>query len=828
MRASTRVFADDARELFIGGIGGIGKSTLLAKFILQHVGRVPGLHFVYLDFDRSSISPVQPLTMLLEMMRQLGWQFPAARGALEALRTDARAEARTDAGNPGSAPAQPSFAGPGNPALPAELLGPTALLGYLTRLNRILEDASPARERPFLLVLDTFEEVQALGDEGVARVQAFLDIAKDTLSPLRIVLVGRDTADGFFPDARRLVLQEYDQASRRVFLEARGVPSRISAKVARTVGGRPLALQLAARLVRDMGEEAVSLSVGERLKGFFSSALIEGVLYRRILDHIHDPDVRRIAHPGLVLRRLNAEVIEMVLIPALELKDFDKRKIAQVMAALRNQKDLVRVEADGSVTHRPDVREQMLALMVAEDAARVRALHHAAARYYRWKQEQPGDADGRENARVEEIYHLLGAGESLGRIPALWIAKARVALGFAVQELFLPGARGTLKVMLGRTPTEEEEAGLPPELLSQHVLGVAAASLAGNQPERGLQYLNRYAGHVPADTRKELFARLLDRAGYWKDALPFYRELLDAAGRIPHALMLDVADFFERQRAVMEERSELLACLRERERELTASSGGDMLRVSLALWRLQLRLEQPPDGLPPYLDEVLSGDAQLRRSRLRDDDLRWLVTLTPAPHPRLLRLAVPSRMTDSMAGQLRFLAALASGALQLPEELRTACALAETLEESGSLKADFAFLPPQRTMEDAYWMLLRHVLRPATPQWYVPFASVLLDERGTVTPEALCGDMLPLLPFHAPKRLQSTKSLADFLGQLDELGILQIVLQGRTGRALSADSRRGEPLLLAYLAWRETYFRDMDGRMRYLLQAYMRGRGASK
>lgn len=318
---------------------------------------------------------------------------------------------------------------------------------------------------------------------------------------------------------------------------------------------------------------------------------ILGVLYRRILDHIHDPEVRRIAHPGLVLRRLNAEVIEKVLIPALNLNDFDTRKIDHVMTALRNQKDLVRVEADGSVTHRQDVREQMLALMIAEDPVRVRELHRAAVAYYRWKQAHCSDRDIWEDARVEEIYHLLGAGEELEQIPMLWIAKARVALGFAVQELQEPAARGTLKAMLGRAPTEEEEAGLPPALLSEYVLRAAGAALSANLPEKGLEYLSKYASHLPAGERNKLLPRLLDPAGYWSDALPYFRDMLDARGGARPFTLLEVADFFERQHNAIEERTRLLSYLQDSERELQNLSPIETLRIALASRRMQMQID---------------------------------------------------------------------------------------------------------------------------------------------------------------------------------------------------------------------------------------------
>ena len=73
--------------LLVYGPGGVGKSTLIAKFILDHVGSAggPQLPFVYLDFDRPGISANSPLTLLMEAVRQLGAQFPEVEGKARRL-----------------------------------------------------------------------------------------------------------------------------------------------------------------------------------------------------------------------------------------------------------------------------------------------------------------------------------------------------------------------------------------------------------------------------------------------------------------------------------------------------------------------------------------------------------------------------------------------------------------------------------------------------------------------------------------------------------------------------------------------------------------------
>src|SRR6185312_15760758 len=80
-RAVEQVFSIQERPpLFINGPGGCGKSTLIGKFILNHVTVEQGSRFpfAYLDFDRVGLLPEEPITLLFEIMRQLAIQFPAA------------------------------------------------------------------------------------------------------------------------------------------------------------------------------------------------------------------------------------------------------------------------------------------------------------------------------------------------------------------------------------------------------------------------------------------------------------------------------------------------------------------------------------------------------------------------------------------------------------------------------------------------------------------------------------------------------------------------------------------------------------------------------
>ena len=61
----------------------MGKSTLVARFVLSRPASLP---HVYLDCDRPGLIAQEPLTLLSEVVRQLGLQFPAHKETAQRLR----------------------------------------------------------------------------------------------------------------------------------------------------------------------------------------------------------------------------------------------------------------------------------------------------------------------------------------------------------------------------------------------------------------------------------------------------------------------------------------------------------------------------------------------------------------------------------------------------------------------------------------------------------------------------------------------------------------------------------------------------------------------
>ena len=827
-RSGRRLVGSERRVLGFSGVGGVGKSTLLAKFILQHVGpdSPTPIRFAYLDFDRATVTAVQPVTLLLEMARQMGWQVPEVQQDLEELRSRIREEmernrtvgvgSRSARGSRSLGPnARAETAAPSEPDLPEELIGPSLLNSYLSEIRQILSRGQSGRE-PLLLVLDTFEEAQVLGDEAVRRVEGFVESSLEQLPNMRAVVVGRDAVDGFFDGAERLVVAEFkDLPSRMAFLGKRGLDKSLSKAVAQQVGGRPLALLLAARLVKEQGLDSITVSLKDRFRGLFNKYLIDGILYQRILGHIDDDDVKALAHPGLVLRRIDSEILRQVVAPVLGLGEISTERATRILSALRLQKDLVRSEPDGSVTHRADVREQMLALMSLEKPELVQALHTAAAQFYAARQLRASDKDKRDRDRVEEIYHRLSIGEALDRMPDLWFYKARLGLARSVEEIENVAGRVTLKVLLGRVPTREEVRALPDSVLRDYTSRALRSAIEFPDPDRALSVLAEFQRHVDPTLRRSVESRALDLSGQWTSARRLYVELVDKQGiQLPLAEALAAADFFERMPGRERYREVVYSLIRDIQGRDAGLDDGQKRPISPRVTTLRLRVRQGQygKGRPSIQETELGGELSAQVAfRALNVDLQWMLTLTNEIDLNGFTLLESIPVTDTVRGQLTYLQSLLGGESASSKDSMIAMKICDLIAHSRTLgiAARRAFSGPAE--RDVVARVFRHLVRPSTPQWYVPIACLIRSEFGEVVRSAdLYDESLPELPFRAGTTLRSVRSLTDYLGRLDQLGVLHTCLQRLVPRMSEPNGARSGLIVGAYFEWREAMLFDID------------------
>ncbi|TGE00742.1 ATP-binding protein [Methylobacterium nonmethylotrophicum] len=370
------------QALFIGGVGGVGKSTILAETVRRLKPDAPLV--VSLDFDRPSLDGLDVVGLSLETARQLS----VALGARAAPLREARLKA----------------AGAQSGLVKAERrTPPTALLQEVGRLVQ-------ASGRPVLVILDTVEVLAARGDSHPLAVFEFLGACRDAgVVPLAILAAGRGDVPALIRDRVEALppLTGLDERSASDLVQRLDVPSPARPALLALARGNPLVLRLGARLVAEAGPGALDES---GLAGHASERIVAGQLYRLVLSRLSDPELRAIAHPGLLLRRLNAGLIREVLAPELGLGPMTEPRAAELLDELRRHAWLVE-EAGGWVSHRSDLREVMLPLQLAADPVRARRLNRLAAAWF--------DRLPEPWAPREALYHRLQAVRSGGRLPPI-------------------------------------------------------------------------------------------------------------------------------------------------------------------------------------------------------------------------------------------------------------------------------------------------------------------------------------------------------------------------------------------------------------------------
>jgi tetratricopeptide (TPR) repeat protein len=422
--------------LLIAGPGGVGKSALLARFILDHSGDMDSpdtLPFVYLDIDHAAIDPANPISLIVAAALQLAVEWPHLEGRLRSI-----ADYLT------------------------KLVGATESLFEVSRnvspltsamfdFGSVLRDGSQGR--PVLFVIDTFEEAQVLGFDVVGELGNLLGALQSAAPMIRIVMAGRgDLKEQTSVLPTKLITlgdlspEEARELVRRHVLPQQALDSGLVNEIVEFVGRNPMSLKLASSIVCEQSLEALqTVETRGRLFLRIKAETVQARLYGRILAHLHDDDARKLAKPGLVVRRLTADVIREILAGPCGIPIDSPSRADELMAHLESELWLVERAGDGSLRHRQDVRRIMLKDL-EEDVSpdTIREIHDRAVRYYEAQAAGPV-------ARAEEIYHRLMRGDDPATVGARWVDGVDAQLRTAIEEVPVT-ARIWLSHRLGITP----------------------------------------------------------------------------------------------------------------------------------------------------------------------------------------------------------------------------------------------------------------------------------------------------------------------------------------------------------------------------------------
>ena len=220
------------RVLALTGIGGVGKSALIGRFILFLLDEDVPRPFVYLDFDRTEVDPGSQRKLIERMARNLGLLYAGLPSSQELYALEAIAA--------------------GDPNAPEESLAdwlPTG--GTDEELLRALRSRLELLGRDdLLLILDTFEQVAVRGPEVIRYVADFVELVLRVLPEARVVVSGRGQI-ALPLDMHPMRLEDLDPESADAVLEARGVDDQaVRSRIAEVMGRSPLVLRLASQAVK--------------------------------------------------------------------------------------------------------------------------------------------------------------------------------------------------------------------------------------------------------------------------------------------------------------------------------------------------------------------------------------------------------------------------------------------------------------------------------------------------------------------------------------------------------------------------------------------------
>jgi hypothetical protein len=561
---------DHGLPLVISGVGGVGKSTLIAKFVTDAIDQTTGLVFAYLNFDRGALAADKPAQLFAEILRQVILQSPADHKLVAPLIEDLLYQERYDVQGLGR-----------SSQTAASTVVTDISRGLFSQAALVLKGACP---RGLLVVLDTFEEVQRQRITDIFVLWQFLRELRRLVPLTRVVISGRALDAGFGADFQSDVveLDELDEdAAMHLLMQEPGVHAsrELARRTIDLVSRNPLSLRLAIQVLRKSNHDDPLLDLE------LQEGQIQGQLYRRILKHIDDPDVREIAHPGLVVRVVTPGVIRHVLARPCGIAVPDDRTAVRLYYELEREATLVQ-SAGQALSHRSDVRKLMLPSLEREAKTRVAQIHRAAVRYYR---SQSGTA-----ARAEEIYHRLMLEQSVRTLNKYWDPAALQSLLSSIDELppssqvFLwshSGGQVTLDEQVVRVADDRSWArATEPMVVAELRAGLLQSALRLVMERRGLDG-ESLLPQVEVEALEAIreFDRALDILRTARGAALRQRRSADAV-----ALTLDVLRILERMgrfdEAVHEARE-----LREALRAGQGESALDYLIVTTSYLRLLRR-----------------------------------------------------------------------------------------------------------------------------------------------------------------------------------------------------------------------------------------------
>lgn len=499
------------RVLAITGIGGSGKSAVIGRHLLSLLDQpLPG-PWAYLDLDRGEVDITSPRKLIERIARNLGLLYAGLDDAetrgFNALESFAASDVVED-------------------VFKSWLPTGDSDEALLEALNLRIEQLGAG---DLLLVFDTFEQAAVRGPDVINNFAKFIELVLAKIPRARIVFSGR----GSIPmplDMESRQLKDLDEKSADSVLKSYGIEdAAFRQRILKVMGRNPLSLRLASAAFTSKRLSPEDLDTFEAEA---KSTQLQGMLYTRVLGHIRDPEIERIAHPGIVVRRVTMQVIQKVLADVCEI---NAAHAPIIFARLPNHVELfepVREPLAGgalasasTLRHRQDLREALIEVMLDDPRWKddIPLIHQRAVDYY----------EGSRGliARVEELYHRLMLDQDPEILDPLWQRAYAEQKLTADADQFL--TRSLAPAWFEKLPTRARrwlaprlgydflEDGRDIRLVDWEIrtARIARARLDSGDAQGALTVLAERPDRSPASPLTALEAEALSRTGRLTDAL---------------------------------------------------------------------------------------------------------------------------------------------------------------------------------------------------------------------------------------------------------------------------------------------------------------------
>ena len=443
--------------LWLTGVGGVGKSALLAQFVRETRGKDwDGVPVLTINFDRPAFYQGRLSTIFLEISRQLELYRPQMVDALSEFREAVRVnEFNSD-----------------NMRFHDRA---TSGIALLSAWKECLRDFLPIQGE-VVIIFDTLEEVSSSSNLSLTELTSWLLRLRGAGLPLlRPIFSGRAFYTKYsrgLPVHSQLALGDLAPAAAVKLLDTmlgpfNGIAASLQHSLVGMLGGNPLVLKILAVHLRDGGDSAALNLLADRSN--FDRRFAQTFLYKRLLGRIRtdDADLVKVAHPGLILRRVTPTLIQKVLAAPCELGEISYDRAQDLFDKLSQQVWLVQASGENAVLHRKDLRRLMLQAMTAADVQKAMAVHASAAGFY---SDYLDPVLTREQQRIEYLYHRLftptaelpppelvpafvrSIGEDIETLPSTW----RASLKAGSQKRLLAAEAN----VLGQSDSAQYEAEL--------------------------------------------------------------------------------------------------------------------------------------------------------------------------------------------------------------------------------------------------------------------------------------------------------------------------------------------------------------------------------